>query len=37
MMPSDLQKIMTADELTDVVSYLETLKEKAGKYAVRTV
>lgn len=31
MMPSDLQKIMTADELTDVVSYLETLKEKAEK------
>jgi putative heme-binding domain-containing protein len=28
MMPADLQKVMTADELVDVIAYLSTLKKK---------
>ena len=28
LMPADLQKVMTADELVDVVEYVSTLKKK---------
>ncbi len=31
LMPADLQKTMTAEELVDVVQYLATLKKAAGK------
>jgi putative membrane-bound dehydrogenase-like protein len=31
LMPADIQKLMTAKELVDVVEYMSTLKKKAGK------
>ena len=32
-MPADIQKLMTADELVDIVEYLTTLKKATKKTA----